>query len=233
MCEELDAELSFEKDSATEAVDKAVQSAQPLDLPGDCGFGDGDAYKIMESLLEFPSSIPAAEKSEKTITKPKQNKPASSSGAASSSSSSTSNILLAQPSFASMLQASERSFTIGDTGCTVRLEDGVTVSSTKTVATVYSSGNDRLGYIATAEPLGTTRGLKAMCLQHKEKHMPHCQCWVAFPKKKTITHAERLDLFQTLCLWIADGQTESRESHCEFSATIRMAAGMQPRTKKE
>ena len=133
-----------------------------------------------------------------------------------------------------MLSQSERVFSVGDKGCVVQLASGVSVESTRTVANVFSDKDliTKVGYISTAEPLGSTGGLKATCCRHREKHKPQCICWVAFSKAKVLTQADRLDLFKSLCSWIADGISVDREEHSTDSYNLRLAAGMTPRPPK-
>ena len=130
-----------------------------------------------------------------------------------------------------MLASTERSFSIDATGCTVKLCNGITVHSTSTVAEIFGPNNDRLGYLATASPLGETLGLKAICVNpgHKVKGSTPCQCWVRYSKKKDISSDDRVDLFKSLCQWVAEGTTMVRDEHMDYSFTIREAAGMNPR----
>ena len=187
-------------------------------MPADCVFGDEGAIGLISDTSPHVGSstdrkLEASKQKEgpKPTPKPKP--------------------LQVQESFASMLASTERSFSIDATGCTVKLCNGITVHSKSTVAEIFGPNNDRLGYLATASPLGETLGLKAICVNpgHKVKGSTPCQCWVRYSKKKDISSDDRVDLFKSLCQWVAEGTTMLRDEHMDYSFTIREAAGMNPR----
>lgn len=192
----------------------AADSKAPA-LPSDCCFGDGGAYELIEAAQDAQEQ--AAPQAKPKPSRPPQAVPS----------------LLGHDSFASILAAAERSFSIGDTGSTVKLLDGVTAESKSNIAQVSSSSGVVLGKISTAMPLGTTNGLKAICASHKLKGTPPCQCWIAFPKSRSGTAAERMDMFQSLAEWLATGAECNRETHERASYTLRVAAGMNPRGPRQ
>lgn len=216
---DMEAELVFDTEAspAVRALDEAEQTAQLDAVPDDCAFGDGGA-----SAAIISSDSSAKSSSSGLKKQPKQR--------------ATTKLLQSEDSFASMLAGTERCFSVGESGCVVRIDPSVTEESKRTIATIYTDDTctSRVGYVSTAEPLGTTSGLKASCTlaEHKEKHKSPCSCWVAFGKAKCPTAAERLDLFKSLCEWISAGVGVNRASHDEASLTLRIAAGMKPRTGK-
>lgn len=120
-------------------------------------------------------------------------------------------------------------------GARVLLKAGVSESSTGTVASVYAANQDDntiLGHIGTAAPLGSSLGLKASCNRHSEGRHYRCQCWINFKKNDTVTDDARLNLFRTLCEWLAEGHTCTKEEHSNSSLTLRLAAGMNPRNRR-
>ena len=213
-----EAELIFEDETVNRTVERVVNVVAPDALPDDCIFGDGGAYALLSpsTATEQPGSS----------TDKKKPKISSHTGAQVLQS------LSSTETFASMLEQADRSFTIGDTSCTVEISRSVSLLSTSTVATVFDTDRHKLGYISTAAPLGTTNGLKATCSVHKDKGMPPCSCWITFPKSKTVSPEDRLALFKDLCTWIAEGKSANRETHSEQSWVLRVAAGMKPRRSK-
>ena len=195
-----------------QTVEQVVGAAPVQTLPDDCIFGDGGAYSLI-------SEATAGSSTDKVTGKPNTALRGS---------------IDDQESFAQMLSSTDRPFSIGDTGCVVKISSSVTTESTCTVATVHDKDDKKCGYISTAAPLGTTLGPKATCCIHKERGLPARQCWVQIPKSKTseLTPAARLDLFRPLCTWIGEGNSKSRESHFNDSYSIRVAAGMKPRPSK-
>lgn len=214
MDSDLEAELVFNEDAASDALREAEKTAViDTDLPDDCALGDGGAYALVGS-----SDRPEAEPVQPLQKRKRE-------------------ILRIQSthSFASILSTADRIFNVGNEGCVVQIEAGVSVDSKKTVATVFSDSTlvTRLGYISSAEPLGTTNGLKATCCQHREKKLSPCVCWIAYPKSKDVSPEDRLDLFKSLCEWLSEGKSENREEHSVNSYNLRVAAGMKPRTLKK
>ncbi len=214
-----DPELGFQQEHVAQTVEQVLGAAPVQTLPEDCVFGDGGAYSLISEGAAGSSTDKVMEKPNPAPKRPRDTLRGS---------------IDDQESFASMLSSTDRSFSIGDTGCVVKISSSVTTASTCTVATVYDKDDKKCGYISTAAPLGTTLGLKATCCIHKEKGLPACQCWIQLPKSKgsELTPAARLDLFRTLCGWIGEGNSKDRESHFNDSYTIRVAAGMKPRPSK-
>ena len=216
-----DPELGFQQEHIAQTVDQVLGAAPVQTLPEDCVFGDGGAYSLI-------SEGAAGSSTDKVMGKPKPapKRPRDTNTAPRSS-------IDDQESFATMLSSTDRSFSIGETGCVVKISSSVTTASTCTVATVHDKDDKKCGYISTAAPLGTTLGLKATCTIHKERGLPACQCWIQIPKSKgsELTPGARLDLFRTLCTWIGEGNSKSRECHFNDSFTIRVAAGMKPRSQ--
>ena len=208
--------MEFDGESTSREVDRVVLEAQATveALPEDCVLGDGGAYALLASA-ESGSSTTRTPKPE---PKPKQH-----SGLSD---------LNSEESFATMLQNTNCSFMIGDSGCKVVLSKSLTMNSTSTVATVQDSEGVKIGYISTAAPLGSTLRLKATCSCHKQKGLPSCVCWVQYPKSNHVTPENRVDLFKSLCTWIADGTSTNREDHAHSSYTLRVAAGMKPRAPR-
>lgn len=214
-----DPELGFQQEHVAQTVEQVLGAAPVQTLPEDCIFGDGGAHSLISEGAAGSSTDKVMEKPNLAPKRPRDTLRGS---------------IYDQESFASMLSSTDRSFSIGDTGCVVKISSSVTTASTCTVATVHDKDDKKCGYISAAVPLGTTLGLKATCCIHKERGLPPCQCWIQLPKSKgsELTPAARLDLFRTLCTWIGEGNSKGRESHFNDSYTIRVAAGMKPRPSK-
>lgn len=208
---ELDLEFSAEFAGAAATVQKATEEGQFPDLPPDCPLGDGDASAVISSLAAASGSA---------SVRPLTSSAPSSSGPSSSIPSRIRP--LEGQDFQSMLQLqSEKTFAVGT--CVVKIE-----ASKSTVASVYD-GERRIGTISTAEPLISTRGLKATCSHHKMKNMKDCTCWLRFQKSQNVENKDRMEMLVTLATWLVDGLKVDRESHFEESWTLRATAGMNPR----
>ena len=236
-----------EASSASNALDDVARNAKLKDLPADCGFGDGGAYGLIAeaSTSSSSSSKPLVLNHEESAFGDAASISESKTKAASSSSSGKLKStfkrkrevveLQDEVSFVSMLSEQERIFAVGSHGCVAQTVRGVTVDSTRTVVEIFEDHTlfDKVGYISTAEPLGRTNGLKATCSRHRAKGEKACQCWIAYGKSKVLTPEERLDLFKSLCEWVAEGKHTSREEHAESSLNLRIGAGMKPRAPKK
>lgn len=216
--EEVDADLEL-PDELTSALSQALESAQLEPLPDDCqAFGDGGAHEMIRRSEEGqPVTVNAASSSGKQQRQPNAVPPP----------------LDGADSFATMLDRTDRRFSLGDSECVVEVASGVTTESTRIIASVFSDAtcSTRLGTISTAEPLARAAGLKATCSceAHMRKKLKACVCWIRFNKSMEASTASRWDMFKSLALWLAKGASCTREEHHQTSYTLKVAAGMKPR----
>ena len=216
-----DADVDFGNETANSALQEATQETSLPDLPTDCVYGDCGAYELVKDI-----------ESGEIVDQPTSSTPSSSTAKPTDKKNDKPRVqvqMVDHESFATLLASSDRSFSAGFGDCTVQLADSIGIESTSSVAYVLSADGDRIGTISTAAPLGSTRGLKATCQTHHQKKMPPCRCWISIRKSQALGAKERLELFQELAKWIAQGTSCDREKHFQDSFILRSAAGMNPR----
>lgn len=198
-----------------------MNSIRLPELPEDCLFGDGGAHEMIENT-DAKAEIQVA------------NNPSSSSRGQDKAPQTSTNLdnLDAEQSFSSIFMGEDRRFNIGSRGVVVRIHDDVTEHSTGTVATLYMDNEltERIGTISTAEPVCQTRGLKAMCDQHRERKQKRCLCWLRFSNKTIPTADDRLQMFRSLCQWLDKGGVQTKDEHETASRDCRVEFGMKPRS---
>ena len=211
-----------------------MQSAEPQDsVLEDCQFGDGGAAGLIaepaagSGSSEIRGSAPANALAE-VFAGLADRRPAGETERRASGVQSQA--LPVHASFLTLFQGMERRFALD--GGWVHLAKGLSLSSTGIVAEVFdASDTKRLGTISTAEALGSTRGLKAICDKHKGQHQnkKQCLCWLRYRAAHTITEKDRWQSFRVLCDWIASATTCDLDEHQKQSRSIREAIGMKPR----
>lgn len=196
-------------------LDQLEAHASLPSLPPDCAFGDAGAHELMEQPQTEASAESAEAKAKAKTTKVQ---------------------IETGDTFDTVL-ASKRTFHLPG-GCVVRIDDSITPDSMNVVATVYKNDllEEKVGAITTAKPLSVTTGLKAVCSrkEHVLKRGKQCSCWLELPKRvcRNPSSTQRFELFTALAHWLEDGLTKDREAHLQDSWTLRVAAGMNPRSSR-